>query len=80
VLWQRASPAVFQGAALVALGLAAEWLLRSTVRGLARLPGAAIERAIVPKSKALTRVDEKGSAGGIAVSETVVMRRVILRR
>lgn len=78
-VWRRAAPAVAQTAAMVALGVAAEILLRSGTRWALRLPS-----ALGPgggKSKALAR--RKGellSAGGVAVSETLIMRRVTLRR
>lgn len=77
-VWQTAAPAVAQTLAMVALGVAAEMLLRSGTRWALRLPSALAPGA---KSKALTRQHEDLlPAGGVAVSETVVMRRVTLRR
>ncbi len=81
VPWRRAAPALAQGAALVAAGVAAEWLLRAAARRALRLPLQVWGRPARPKSKAVAlRKDGPLAEGGIAISETVVMRRVILRR
>ncbi len=78
-VWQRAAPVVAQTVTMVALGVAAEVLLRSGARWALRLPS-----ALTPgggKRKALARgKGELLSSGGIAVSETLIMRRVTLRR
>ena len=81
VLWHRAAPALAQGAALIAAGVVAEWLLRSATRGAVRLPLLAWKRSQRPKSKAVAlRQKDSLPEGGLAISETVIMRRVILRR
>ncbi|HEU4759897.1 MAG TPA: zinc ribbon domain-containing protein [Dehalococcoidia bacterium] len=76
VVWRRAAPAVVRGAALVAAGVAAEWLLRTAAR---RALGLALPPAH-PKGRALVTRRRSQPDGGVAVSETVVMRRVIVRR
>ena len=79
VVWRRAAPAVVRGAALIAAGVAAEWLLRTATRralGLA-LPDA---RAARPKSRALAPRQRSQPDGAMAVSETVVIRRLLVRR
>lgn len=81
VLWRRAAPALVQGAALIAVGVAAEWLLRSAAKGALRLPLLAWRRPQPPKSKAVAlRRKDSLPGGGLAISETVIMRRLILRR
>ena len=79
VVWRRAAPAVVRGAALIAAGVAVEWLLRMATR---RALGSALSsaRAARPKSRALAARQHSQPDGGVAVSETVVMRRVIIRR
>jgi len=77
-VWRQAAPAVAQTVAMVALGVAAEMLLRSGTRWAWRLPSALVPGAA--KSKALARRDELLPAGGVAVSETLIMRRLTLRR
>ena len=78
-VWRRAAPAVVQGVAMVALGLAAETLLRTAASRAWRLP--ALLRPARSKGRALpVRRGEISSVGSVAVSETVVMRRVTLRR
>ena len=80
VPWQRAAPVLAQGAAMIAAGVAAEWLLRSVARSVLR-PPLTEKQPSRPKGKALVpRQEEPLPEGSIAVSETVVMRRVILRR
>lgn len=80
VPWRRAAPAVAQGAALIAAGVLAEWLLRSTFRRALRLPLEAFGRPPRPKTKALASRKPSPTEGAVAVSETVIMRRVVLRR
>jgi len=80
VPWQRAAPVLAQGAALIAVGVAAEWLLRSLARQAFQWPQPR-RRPEHPKGKALIpRREESLPEGGVATSETVVMRRVIFRR
>lgn len=77
-LWQAAAPMVARGAALVAAGLLGEWLLRSATRRAVTAPIRAKKRlparAVARREEAPARTD-----GVVAVSETVVVRRVILR-
>lgn len=76
-LWRQAAPVVARGAALVALGLAAEATLRILAKGALRLPS--LRRPA--KSKALaTRRNGDLPEGSYAVSETFVVRRLIFRR
>lgn len=74
-LWRQAAPVLARGAALVALGVAAEMALTALAKGALRLP------SLRPaKSKLPARPNGEIPEGTYAVSETVVMRRVILRR
>lgn len=78
-VWHQAAPALTRGAVLIAAGVAVEWILRSATKKLLDMTLSGNGRS--RESKAL--VGRGGGAipnGGIAVSETVVMRRVILRR
>jgi len=78
-LWRQAAPALARGAALVLAGIAAEWLLRSAAKRT--LAGSRTEKRSRQASKALSIRQREGLSEGIlAVSETVVMRRVVLRR
>ncbi len=75
-LWQQAAPVLARGAALVAAGIAAEWLLRSGAKRALSLPFSGKKPA---KSRAVAR--KSGGVGEIvAISETIVTRRVIFRR
>ena len=81
VLWRQAAPVLAQGAALVAAGVVAEWLVRSLAKSAFRLPLSMLGSPKRSKSKALALKRKSSlSEGGVAISETVVMRRVILRR
>jgi len=81
VPWQQAMPALAQSAALIVAGVAAEWLLRAAARQAFQLPLQALLRPAHPRSKAVAlRKDGPLSEGGVAISETVVMRRIILKR
>jgi hypothetical protein len=79
-LWQEAAPVVARGAALVAVGLIGEWLLRSVARNAFNPPRNGRGRA--RRSAALTRRDdEETPPGSITISETLIMKRkVIVRR
>ncbi len=71
-VWSQAAPVLARGAALVALGVAAEVVLNTLAKGALRLP---------TKTKALaTRRNGELPAGSYTVSETVIMRRLIFRR
>ena len=74
-LWRQAAPVLARGAALVALGVAAEMALTTLAKGALRLPARR-----PAKSKLPARRNGEIPEGSYAVSETVVMRRVILRR
>jgi len=78
-LWRQAAPAVARGAALVAVGLVGEWLLRAAARRALSVP---FQRGKSSrKSRALVRRDADTQAPReIAISETVITRRVIFRR
>ena len=76
-VWSRAAPVLARGAALVALGVAAEVVLSSLARGALRLP--TLRRPAKTRAIA-TRRNGELPAGSYTVSETVVMRRFIFRR
>ncbi len=76
-VWSRAAPVLARGAALVALGVAAEVGLNALAKWALRLP--ALRRPAKPKALA-TRRNGELLEGSYAVSETVVMRRLIFRR
>lgn len=77
-VWRRAAPAVVQGAAMLAVGVAAEWLLRSAARRALSLPRLGRRPA---KGETLPTVrKELPPAEGVAVSEMIIMKRVTLRR
>ena len=76
-LWTQAAPVLARGAALVALGVVAEVALNALAKGALRLP--TLRRPA--KGKPLpARRDGELPEGTYAVSETVVMRRLIFRR
>lgn len=76
-VWQQTAPVIARGVALVALGVAAEVALNALAKGALRLP--ALRRPA--KTKPLpARRDEHRPKGIYAVTETLVMRRVTLRR
>ena len=74
-LWQQAAPVIVRGAALVAAGIAAEWLLRSGTKRALSLPFSGKKPA---KGRALAGKSALGEI--VAISETVVTRKVIYRR
>jgi len=75
-LWRQAAPVLARGAALMALGVAAEMALTTLAKGALRLPS--LRRPA--KSRLPAQRNGEIPEGTYAVSETVVMRRVILRR
>ncbi len=78
-VWSQAAPVLARGAALVALGVAAEVVLSALAKGALRLP--TLTRRGPAKTKAMaTRRNGELPAGSYTVSETVVMRRLIFRR
>lgn len=72
-LWQQAAPVVARGAALVAAGFIGEWLFRSAAKKALQAP---FRRA--KRSRSVANAEPAGET--VAISETVVMRRVIVRR
>jgi hypothetical protein len=79
-IWRQAAPVVARGAALIAVGVIGEWLLRAATRKAASMPFES--RKADRKTKALTRQKQTEALpeGAIAMSETVIMRRTIIRR
>ena len=73
-IWREAAPAVARGAALVAAGVAAEFLLRSMARGAISAPSLR-QRAKALAPRETTFVEEI-----ITVSHTEITRRLISRR
>ena len=76
-VWRQAAPVLARGVALVALGVAAELALNTLARGAMRLPALRqpAKAAAVP-----ARRKRELPEGSLAVSETVVLRRLIFRR
>ena len=72
-VWQQAAPVVIRGAALVAAGVIAEFLLRSAAKKAVSMPfgGAAKKSRAVARRTALTTV---------AYTETIVVQRTITKR
>lgn len=79
-VWQQAAPAVVRGAALIAAGVAVEWLMRVATKRAFSISLGAAKRPPKSQALALQHDDQRPSQNGVAISETVVMRRVILRR
>jgi hypothetical protein len=78
-IWQEAAPVVARGAALVAVGLIGEWLLRSLARNALNAPRNGKRNARGNNALVQRRAgDEKAT---VTISETVIMtRRVTIRR
>ena len=75
-VWSQAAPVLARGVALVALGVAAEVALNTLARGALRLPALRQPgKAAVPANRKRELPD-----GSYAVSETVILRRLIFRR
>lgn len=80
-LWKQAAPVLARGVALVALGVAAEMALTALAKGALRLPARRpTKKGQAPVPAPTARRDGEMPEGTYAVSETVVMRRVTLRR
>jgi len=77
VLWRRAMPVIARGAALVVAGVAAEWLMRSAAR---RAVSPAPQKKRPRKSRAVAERPRDTAGEIIAFSETIVSRRIIVRR
>ncbi len=77
-VWRQAAPVVARGAALIAAGVLGEWLLRSAARKAVSAPFSARKSR---KSKSLARrKDGVLPEGVLAISETIITRRVVIRR
>jgi hypothetical protein len=74
-LWKQAAPVLARGVGLVALGVVAEMALTALAKGALRLPARRASKSRLP-----ARRNGEIPEGTYAVSETVVMRRVTLRR
>lgn len=72
-IWREAAPLVVRGAALVAAGIAAEFLLRSMAKGA--IPTSIRKKQVSPPAAATTFLEEV-----VTVSQTVVTRRLTIRR
>ncbi len=78
-VWRQAAPAVARGAALIMAGVAAEWLVRSAAKRAVALPFRSRNHATKNRAPATRRIDQPAN-DTLAVSETVFVRRLILRR
>lgn len=78
-LWQEAAPVVARGAALVAVGIIGEWLLRAATKRALSAPSTGLKKARKDTAVVHKPTDELPE-GTIAVSETYFMRRIIVRR
>ena len=76
-VWSQAAPVLARGVALVALGVAAELALNTLARGAMRLPAL---RQPAKASALPARRKRELPEHSYAVSETVVLRRLIFRR
>ena len=74
-IWRQAAPGVARGVALVAAGVAAEFLLRSMARGAISTPSRRGKRP-----KALAPPDTAFVEEIVTVSQTVITRRLFARR
>lgn len=74
-VWQQAAPVLVRSAALVVAGIAAEWLLRNGTRRALTLPFSPKKPA---RKRAVARRQQPERI--VAISETIVTRRVIFRR
>lgn len=71
-LWKQAAPVVARGVALVAAGVVAEMALSALAKAALRSPA---KRASPPAKR-----DGSLADGTLAISETIVMRRLIVRK
>lgn len=78
-LLRQAAPVVVRASALMAAGLVAEWLLRAATKKAVSVPFQARKKA---KARAITKREALPVAeeGEVAVSETLFLRRIIIRR
>jgi hypothetical protein len=75
--WQQAAPVVVRGLALVAAGVAVEWLLRNSARKAAT---ASLPTVRPARTRAVSRPEPQIFEEIVAVSHTVIRRRVTTRR
>lgn len=75
-LVRQAGPAIARAGAFVAAGVLAQWLLRSAGRKALTVPTARKKTPAQP----LVRREEPAREPVVAISETVVWRRIIVRR
>ncbi len=83
VAWRSAMPVVAQGAAIFALGAVIQMLLRTLGRRAVHLPVSLIRRQ--PAKKKASRLparkeEETQPESSYAVQETLLLRRITLRR
>ena len=71
-IWREAAPVFVRGAALVAAGIAAEFLLRSMARGA--ISPTARKKPVTAVATTTTLLEE------VTVSHTVITRRLFVRR
>jgi hypothetical protein len=72
-VWQQAAPVVIRGAALVAAGVIAEWMLRSAAKKAVSMPFGGTAK----KSRAIAR---RAAPKTVAYTETIVVQRTITQR
>ena len=78
-IWQQTAPVVIRTAALLAAGVAAEWLISSATRKALSLPFNRRKESRKIELRAPQRSEQLAN-GTLAVSETLLVRRLILRR
>lgn len=71
-VWQQAAPVVIRGAALVAAGVIAEWMLRSAAKKAVSTP---FRKG--PKTRAVARPEP---ARTVSYTETIVVQRTITQK
>jgi hypothetical protein len=72
-VWQQAAPVVIRGAALVAAGIIAEWMLRSAAKKAVSVPlGSKKIKAVAAKPATVPAV--------LSYTETIIVQRTITRR
>jgi hypothetical protein len=76
-VWRQAAPVLARGAALVLAGIAAEWLMRAATRKALSVP---FNGRKPKKSRAVAKRETPARPTIVAFSETVVTRRLIVRR
>jgi hypothetical protein len=75
-LWRQAAPVVARGAALVAVGVIAEWLLRSATRRAMSLPANGNGKK---KSRAVAKAAPAIRSAVVQYSETIIVQRTVTR-